>query len=262
MIKNFYVVGSNTSKSLSPDIFNYWFKKYNLSASYGYIEVKENGFDKKIKSVLKKKDTMGLNVTIPYKAKILKFLEKIDKHSEKINAVNCLVVKNSKTGINTDWSGYEKTLPKNLKKKGANVIILGYGGASKAIHYSFSRMGHKEVRVFNRRQKKLKFLAKTKFSQSYNTINKYLDNCDLLINTTPINPLNAQQTKLVKKKTVVSDIVYMPKNTIFLNQFKKNKKIYGIEMLLEQASLCFDAWFGFTPIKDKKLYQALNKKIK
>ena len=83
-MKKLYVVGNKVSKSLSPTIFNYWFKKYKIKASYGYLELSEKNFHKKIKEVLEKKDTLGLNVTIPYKKKIIKHLGKIDFHAKKL----------------------------------------------------------------------------------------------------------------------------------------------------------------------------------
>ena len=75
-MKKLYVVGNKVSKSLSPTIFNYWFKKYNIKASYGYLELTEKNFHKKIKEVLEKKDTLGLNVTIPFKKKLSNTLAK------------------------------------------------------------------------------------------------------------------------------------------------------------------------------------------
>ena len=83
-MKKLYVVGNRASKSLSPTIFNYWFKKYNIKASYGYLELTKKNFHKKIKEVLEKKDTLGLHVTIPFKSKIIKHLGKIDTHAKKI----------------------------------------------------------------------------------------------------------------------------------------------------------------------------------
>ena len=110
-MKKLYVVGNKVSKSLSPTIFNYWFKKYNIQASYGYLELSEKNFHKKIKEVLEKKDTFGLNVTTPFKKKIIKHLGKIDAHAKKIGAVNCVTNNKTVNGTNTDWTGYYKTLP-------------------------------------------------------------------------------------------------------------------------------------------------------
>ena len=93
-------------------------------------------------------------------------------------------------------------------------------------------------------------------------IDKHLEEAGLVINTTPTNPIKKKQAKLIKKETILSDIVYKPKNTIFLRGFKQNKKIYGISMLLEQAIPCFKHWFGFDPKIDKALIRKIDNKIK
>ena len=81
-MKKFYVIGSNSSKSLSPTIFNYWFKKYKINAKYGFLELNNKNFNKKIKETIKNKNTYGLNITIPFKQKIIKHLDILDKHSK------------------------------------------------------------------------------------------------------------------------------------------------------------------------------------
>ena len=118
-MKKFYVIGSKASNSLSPIIFNYWFNKYKIKATYKYLQLNNNNFDLKIKETLKDKDLVGLNITIPFKQKIIKHIDSLNKHSRQINAVNCLTVRSKIIGTNTDWMGYFKTLPKNesLKKK-------------------------------------------------------------------------------------------------------------------------------------------------
>ena len=97
---------------------------------------------------------------------------------------------------------------------------------------------------------------------NYSLINSYLIKSDLIINTTPTNPLNKKQTSLIKTTTIISDIVYQPKETSFLKEFKFNKKIYGISMLIEQALSCFKQWFGFVPVVDEDLIKKLHRKIK
>ena len=101
-----------------------------------------------------------------------------------------------------------------------------------------------------------------KYTKDYSVINSYLVKSDLIINTTPISPLNKKQINLIKKTTIISDIVYQPKETPFLKKFKFNKKIYGISMLIEQALPCFKQWFGFVPVVDEALIKKINKKIK
>ena len=116
--------------------------------------------------------------------------------------------------------------------------------------------------MFNRSRKAIKFNGNIKYTKRYYLINTYLKEADLIINTTPTNPLNKKQINLVKKTTIISDIVYKPRNTIFLKKFKENKKIYGISMLIEQAIPCFYKWFGFLPKVDNVLLQKIDKKIK
>ncbi len=260
-MKKLYVVGNRSSKSLSPMIFNYWFKKYNINAKYSYIQPTTKNFHNKIKEVLEKKDTLGLNITIPFKKRIIKYLNKLDVHAKKIGAVNCVTNKKSITGTNTDWTGYYKTLPKINKPQNKKIIILGYGGASHAIHYVLKKKGFKEILIFNRTKIKIKYSIKNKYTKTFKDLQKHLSGAFLIINTTPINPILKKHLTLVDKSTIISDIVYSPKDTIFLKQFPKNKKIYGISMLIEQAKPCFKIWFGKNPSVDEKMLNAINKKI-
>ena len=261
-MKYFFVIGNKTSKSLSPTIFNYWFKKYNIKAKYSFVEVEKKNLNKTILKKIYDKKTTGFNVTIPFKKEIIKHLDTINSHSKKIGAVNCVTVGRKTKGTNTDWVGYLNSIKELKINKNKNILILGYGGAAQAILYGFFLKGFESVAVFNR-SKKLIMLGKTRrYTKKYSLIDNYLSGADLIINTTPTNPLNKKQTKLVGIKTVVSDIVYKPKNTPFLNNFKKNKKIYGVSMLIEQASPCFFKWFGFKPKVDKGLLKILNNKTK
>ena len=260
-MKKFYVVGTKASKSLSPVIFNYWFKKYKINANYGFLELSEKNFDVKIKEKLKDKNTRGLNITIPFKQKIIKHLNGLEKNAKKINAVNCVSKKHNVKGYNTDWEGYYKTLPKTLKLKKKKIVLIGYGGAALAIHYMLKTKGFRDILIFNRTRKKLRFEKKTKYTLNMKTLNKHLNHADLIINTTPTNPINTTNKKFIKNETLLSDITYKPKETLFLSLFPKNKKIYGINMLLEQAIPCFKLWFGFKPSLDDKLLNTLKRKI-
>ena len=93
MIKKAYVVGSKTSDSLSPLIFNYWFKKLKIKAKYSYKEIKRKNFNKEIEKILKEENVCGLNITIPYKEVMFKKIKKTDQHSKNIGAINCLTKK-------------------------------------------------------------------------------------------------------------------------------------------------------------------------
>lgn len=261
-MKKFYVVGNKASKSLSPLIFNHWFKKYKIKARYSYLELNNQNFDERIKEILNDNKTRGLNITIPFKQKIIKHVSDLDKHAKEIKAVNCVSIKSKIIGSNTDWEGYYKTLPKLRKINTKNVLIIGYGGAALAIHYVLKKRGFKKIIIVNRTRKKLKFEKNTKYTKSIKKINEFLVEADIVINTTPINLIDKRKTRLIDKNTILSDIVYKPKETAFLRNFPKNKKIYGISMLLEQAISCFNLWFGFKPSSDLKLIKLLDKKIK
>ena len=261
-MKHFFVVGKQASKSLSPLIFNHWFKKYNIQAKYMFLEVTDSGFDKTIISILRDKKTKGLNITTPFKKNILKHLDSKNVHAQKIGAVNCVTIGNKIKGTNTDWFGYLSSIREEKINKNKNILILGFGGASQAIYYGFVFKGYKHVGVFNRSKKAIKINGINKYTKKYSLIDKHLSKADLIINTTPTNPLSKKQANLVQKTTIISDIVYKPKKTLFLQRFKANKKIYGISMLVEQALPCFKEWFGFIPEVDKTLIMKLNNKIK
>ena len=261
-MRNFFVIGDQASKSLSPLIFNHWFKKYNIQAKYSFLEVTKKNFDSEIVKKLNNKHTHGFNVTIPFKKDIIKHLDKKNVHAEKIRAVNCVTVDKKTKGTNTDWIGYLNSIKQEKINKNINILILGYGGASQAICYGFLYKGYKNLNIFNRSKKKINIDRTNKYTKDYSLINSYLIKSDLIINTTPTNPLSKKQINLIKKTTIISDIVYQPKETLFLKEFKFNKKIYGISMLIEQALPCFKQWIGFIPVVDEALIKKLYKKIK
>ena len=260
-MKKFLVIGNHASKSLSPAIFNYWFKKHNIKAKYSFLETNKKSFDKNVLEILTNRKISGLNITIPFKQSIIKHTDSLDKHANAIDAVNCVSIKNEIKGHNTDWEGYYKTLPKIKKIKQKKIILIGYGGAALAIHYVLKNKGFKNIYIFNKTKKKLRF-EKNKSTLSLKTISKYLKNSDIIINATPTNPLNKKNIRLVGKSTLLSDIVYSPKETSFLKSFPNNRKIYGISMLIHQAAISFKIWFGFKPDIDFKLIDLLDKKIK
>jgi shikimate dehydrogenase len=261
-MKNFFVIGDQASKSLSPLIFRHWFKKYNIQAKYSFLEVSKENFDSKILEVLSDKKNHGFNITIPFKKDILKHLDYKNVHAQKIGAVNCVTIDKKIKGINTDWLGYLNSIKQEKININKNILILGFGGASQAIYYGFLFKGYRNVNVFNRSRKAININGTNQYTKDYSLLDRHLIRSDLIINTTPTNPLNKKQINLIKKTTIISDIVYQPKETTFLKKFKVNKKIYGISMLIEQALPCFKQWFGFVPIVDDLLIEKLNKKIK
>tara|TARA_B110000116_G_C16799515_1_gene569293 strand:+ start:437 stop:1258 length:822 start_codon:yes stop_codon:yes gene_type:complete len=270
MIKKAYVVGNNTSKSLSPIIFDYWFKKYQINGKYNYIEIKENNFNKEIKHILLKKDLCGINITIPYKERVTSFLSEIDTHSQTIGAINCITKKELTTvGSNTDWLGVlgsiksweKKQIDKSQKKNIATV--LGFGGSAKAAIYALQYIGYKKIKVFNRSFDKIKTLKGRIFPYELNDFINHTKEVDIVINTLPIRGYyeKIDSTNFFKNKTVGLDLAYTTK-TGFLELFSDFNRINGLNMLVHQAAPCFEKWFNILPEIDNMLLATLNEKIK
>ena len=265
MKKIAYIVGSNSKESLSPEIFNYWFKQNNINAEYLYKEINPLNFDNEIEEVLKQKNVCGFNVTIPYKELIIDKINNTDVHSRSIGAVNCVsYLKNKWIGKNTDWVGFLRSINhKNFKTKKDVAIVIGYGGAAKAVVYALKKKGFKKIKIFNRSTEKTKILNKQLGISSYGleSLERHLKNSNLIVNTTPVDVIKSSKSLKNLKNPVVFDIVYNPKETGFLSHFTKNKRLYGISMLLHQAIPCFEEWFGIRPKIDKKLLTHLDKLI-
>jgi len=274
MTKKAYVLGNYTHLSLSPIIFNYWFKKYNVDGEYSFIEIKEKNFEKEIKQILKKTDLCGLNITMPFKEKIIPFLSETDAHSKLIGAVNCVTKKTNKIkGSNTDWAGFRNSVlclesdNKTAKLKKDKAVIVGYGGSAKATIYALDKMGFSEVVLWNRSFDKIKNLKKIyKIKTVPRELKKNNFNIDkdtdIAINTIPTEDFFIQKhnkNKDFNKQTKGYDLVYN-KQTNFLKYFSVSNRINGINLLIHQAAPCFEAWFNIKPKIDKKLFDLLSNK--
>ena len=209
----------------------------------------------------------GLNVTTPFKEEIIPYLDNLDKHSKEIGAVNCVTVKKNKYyGSNTDWIGYSNTLKartNKLDRVNKEAIIIGYGGAAKAILYALLRLEYKKIHVFNRTKNKLNVLKNSRVkTHNISEIKNYIQFSNLIINATPINVLEGFNiSKKLPLNVIISDIVYRPKETKFLRYFNNpQQKIYGISMLINQAIPCFKKWFGIVPIIDNELLEIIKNK--
>jgi len=270
-MKKAYVIGKNASMSLSPTIFNYWFKKYNIEGEYGFKEINETDFNNIVPTILKEKNLCGLNITIPFKQKIIKHLYSIDKNAEQIGAVNC--ISKSKMGFegtNTDWIGFEESIKwqenyNTIKiPRKEKAIVIGYGGAAKAILYSLLKTGFKEIRVFNRDFSKIKDL-KNISPHKLHEIEDHFKKADLVINTAPINYNRDLKLYVPKINFDENKEAYTPygfdvcynQNTFFLDYFNQKKRFYGLHMLIHQAIPCFHKWYGVKPEADTKLVTLL-----
>jgi len=265
MKKRAYIIGNNSKQSLSPQIFSYWFKQNNINAEYLYRQIEPSKFDIEIEEVLKQKNVCGFNVTIPYKELIMNKINNVDVHSKNIGAVN--FVSNSKNkwvGKNTDWIGFLQSINnKNITIKKSTAIVVGYGGAAKAVVYALKKEGFKKIKIFNRSFEKIKHLNKEPGILAFEleSLEENLKNPSLIVNTTPADVFKSSKNFKILSNPVVFDIVYKPKETKFLSHFPKNKRLYGISMLIHQALPCFEEWFGVRPKINKELLTYLDRLI-
>lgn len=265
-LKKYCVIGYPIKHSLSSKIFNRAFRRMKISAQYSAVEVAPQDLAKFMQGFRGK--YVGANVTIPHKEKILRFLDKLSPEAKKIGAVNVIVNKGGKLiGHNTDVFGAMIAL-KNLTKKlrGKNAIVLGAGGAARAIVYGLKKAGAK-VTVLNRTISRAKKLAQDfKLSGAGNRgygSPKDLDpaQCDILINATSVGmwpqkaqtPLpnfstffNSHPSPLIPHPLIVMDIIYRPRMTQFLRDAKHAgcRIITGDKMFLAQAAKSFELWTG------------------
>lgn len=190
-------------------------------------------------------DLKGLNVTIPYKEKVLPFLDRIDPAAAAVGAVNTVKITDGRlTGYNTDAYGFEHSLLDLLDQKTntLNALVLGTGGAAKAVAY-----------VLKKLQIGCKYVSRTRKKDclTYSEINREtLANHRLLVNTTPLGMSPNSQTfpdlpyRFLSREHFLYDLVYNPEQTAFLKKGKDKgaKTKNGLEMLYLQAEKSWEIW--------------------
>ena len=254
------VIGKPIKHSLSPLIHNFWMKKYNLDLTYSKMEVEESGLSSIIDDIRKKK-IIGVNVTLPYKKKIIRFLDDVSQSVKDSGAVNTIFLKKGKvTGENTDGRGFVRSMEKDMqiKFKNKSVYIIGAGGASYGIITELIKKQVKVIDITNRTQKKTDDLidyfkqTNVEFNNSTWPELKPKSHTDIIINTSSFGMKKGELLKIncsnLRSKTIFSDIIYNPKETEtkkFLKE-KGYKTTNGLGMLIEQAAVSFNLWFNIS----------------
>lgn len=243
------VIGSEVSKySLSPKIHNFWINKYNLNASYIPIDIKEEDFEEVISSIFKIKNFIGANITIPFKERACNVFSAQESEIKAINTI-------SKIGAefysyNTDIYGFRKSIEDNLSLK-RRVLLLGAGGAAKAIIKALEELGFSEIYVANRTLSKAMELGKNWIK--WEEKEQLLTDIDLLVNATSLGLSGNNELQLnfaaANKNMLVTDIIYNPLKTKLLIDAEKEgiMTIDGLWMLLYQAAKAFEIWFDIQP---------------
>ena len=255
------VIGNPIQHTLSPAMQNAAFKHLNLDFIFVAFKVTNTELEMAIQG-MRSLNICGLNITMPHKKNVIKYLDEMDSLVRSLNSANTIVNKKGRLfGFSTDGIGAIKALQENdVHLSSSKVVLIGAGGAGRAIAFSIVNKV-KDLVVLNRDPKKVKTLEfdlKLKNNKnihcgilSENSLKKNLRSSDVLINATNIgmNPnsnLSIINPKFLTSNLTVMDIVYTPLETKLLADAKKvgAKTIDGVEMLIYQGAASFKLWTG------------------
>lgn len=254
------LVGYPVSHSLSPLMQNAAFSYYKIDAAYLTFSVLPQNLKYAIKG-LTKAGALGLNVTIPHKEAALALVEDADAASREIGAINTIQIKNGRSfGFNTDAPGFLRSMKEDLKldPKGKAALVLGAGGAGRAVSYALAKAGARFIVVYDVAFDKAKRLAKRMegiFRKAnvcaVSDLSKVgLKKFDLLVNASPVgmkggSPLDVS---LLHRRLAVYDMVYNRKTELVEAAKRRGAKAAnGLGMLLHQGALSFSIWTGKKP---------------
>lgn len=238
--RRFGLVGRNIEYSFSPQYFMNKFQKENIHAHYKIYDLKEI---KDFPSIFLTKNLSGLNVTTPYKEEIMIFMDDLSEAAQKIGAVNTIQFKGDRlVGHNTDYIGFKNSLKPLLENHHKNALILGTGGASKAIQYALNEL-EISFKIVSRNPGKADFIYQ---DLSDEIISKY----QIIINTTPIgtypgiNEMPNFPTETLGKHHLVFDLIYNPEKSLLLQkaEIQGAKTENGLKMLEIQADESWKLW--------------------
>ena len=239
--RKFGLIGKSIDYSFSKKYFSEKFKKENLDCTYSNFDIENISL---IESILQKNGISGYNVTIPYKQEIIKFLDEIDEVAKAIGAVNTIKkIDNKNIGFNTDSIGFEKSLiPLIENKKPDSALILGGGGASKAVKYVLKKIKINYSTV-SRKEGKSEFIYENLNDVIINRF-KMIINCSPVGTFPNINKCPNIPYKHLTKEHVLYDLVYNPIESLFLRRGRELgcKTKNGLEMLEIQANESWRIW--------------------
>lgn len=236
-MKTYGLIGKNISYSFSRNYFNNKFNKESILNTQ-YINFDIDNLSEL--NLLFKDKYQGYNVTIPYKEAIIPYLDALDIHAEKIGAVNTIKIENEKKiGYNTDWIAFKKSIVPLLEVHHTKALILGTGGASKAVIYALEQLQIETL------------LVSRSGKTTYNNLSEdIIQNHKIIINCTPLGTFPNTETapkipyKLLTNNHLAYDLVYNPAETLFLKNCKKQGATIknGWEMLQIQAEEAWKIW--------------------
>ena len=265
------VMGMPIYQSRSPILHNYWLAKYGIKGAYGHFPVELKNLEGAIRG-LSSLGLAGCNITLPHKVHAMKMMDHIDPLAQRMGAINCIVVQEDGAlhGFNHDGFGYiqsVKDAKPDWRADAGPILVLGAGGAARAIVLSLVDAGAKEIRLVNRTISKAQELISGVESIvkvfDWSERNVCMRDSAMLINTTSQGmygqpPLEVQLDAL-PLTALVSDAVYIPLETPLLEKarLRGNTTVNGLGMLLNQARPAFKLWFGVMPEITEELNTAV-----
>ena len=256
-MKNFLVIGSPIGHSLSPKLHNYWIKQNNIKATYKKKLLNKEELAGVVEDIRNDKIS-GINITVPYKQEITKFIDELSPMAGKVNSVNTLFKKDGKIiGENTDIYGFEMAF-KHIKYNvsGKKILLLGAGGVAPSLICSLEKLGAGKITISNRTKEKAVKIKETFTNINVITWGETVD-FDLIINATSLGLNKDDEIKLNFNKNFKNklfyDIIYNPKKTNFLifGENQKSRTENGAMMFIYQAQKSFELWHGVKPIIDQ-----------
>ena len=247
----FAVIGNPIDKSLSPQLHEILYEKLNiLNCSFEKIHLENDKLDNFFKNDFDLFD--GINVTIPFKSKVVKFLNSIDNEAKILGNVNCISKSNNMIcGFNTDKYGFDMLLNKNgIVVEGSSCIVLGAGSSSKTVVKCLIDQGVGRIIIKNRSLDNAKDIKNFAYSLGFKNIelfNLNFASFDIAINTTPIGMYKEDKDNFfdipVDKNTTIIDLIYTSKETLFLRKFNQcSQKVNGLDMFIYQALKSIEIW--------------------
>jgi shikimate dehydrogenase len=236
--KKLGLIGKNISYSFSKKFFEDKFQKLMLKDfTYTIFDLNEIN---EVENLLTDQELLGFNVTIPYKEKIIDYLDGLSDEAEKIGAVNCVLIQNGKkTGYNTDAFGFEKTFLLHKKMYQDKALILGNGGAAKAVKYIMDKHGIPSITVS--RNSEINF---------NNLDSETVRDHKIIIQCTPVGTFPNIEDCLdfpfegITAEHLIIDLIYNPNYTQFIIKASEKgaKTVNGYYMLEQQAEKAWEIW--------------------
>ena len=251
------VMGWPVMHSRSPKLHNYWFERYGLAGTYVPLAIKPEGLEKALRA-LPALGFAGCNLTIPHKEQALRIVDHADARARRIGAISCVTVNadGSLTGTNNDWYGFVENLREAFpgwRADAGPAVVMGAGGASRAVVDALIHEGAKEIRLINRTRARAESLAAALGGPvtvlGWDERHRALEGAALLVNTTSQgmvgNPPLDLSLDALSRTADVCDIIYIPGETPLLKAARERgaRTVNGLGMLLHQGRPAWRSWF-------------------